>query len=122
MTPLPLSARTGVVPADAAIPLLEGPLGALLLAGRDDTAGGPGFVVHDLAARALGSPVHTHTREDEWSFVLAGEVGVQIGDTTSVARPADLVLNWLIPGALILLTVRYSRRVVGETTGTQMTR
>jgi mannose-6-phosphate isomerase-like protein (cupin superfamily) len=86
-------AHAGTVRAADAVPLLRGPLGALLLAGRADTAGGPAFVVHDLAPRALGSPVHTHTREDEWSFVLAGEIGVQVGDTTTSARPGDLVLK-----------------------------
>jgi len=90
---VPSTARTGLVPAGDAVPLLGGPLGALLLAGRDDTAGGPAFVVHDLAPRALGSPVHTHTREDEWSYVLSGAVGVEIGDTVSVARAGDLVLK-----------------------------
>jgi mannose-6-phosphate isomerase-like protein (cupin superfamily) len=87
------TARTGLVARDDAVPLLEGPLGALLLAGRDDTAGGPAFVVHDLAPRALGSPVHTHTREDEWSFVLSGAVGVEVGDTVTIARAGDLVLK-----------------------------
>ena len=87
------TARTGVVPAGAGEPLLTGPLGALLLAGSRDTAGGPAFVVHDLAPRALGSPVHTHTREDEWSFVLDGEVGVEIDGVATVARPGDLVLK-----------------------------
>ena len=87
------SARTGVVPAGAAVPLLTGPIGALLLAGARDTAGGPAFVVHDLVPRALGSPVHTHTREDEWSYVLDGEVGIEIAGSTTVARPGDLVLK-----------------------------
>ena len=89
----PSTARLGRVPAGDAVPLLEGPLGALLLAGRDDTAGGPAFVVHDLAPRALGSPVHTHTLEDEWSYVLSGAVGVETGGTSSVARAGDLVLK-----------------------------
>jgi mannose-6-phosphate isomerase-like protein (cupin superfamily) len=93
MTALPTAARTGVIRAGDAVPLLEGPLGALLLAGRHDTGGGPAFVVHDLAPRALGSPVHTHAHEDEWSFVLSGRVGVEIGDSTSVAEPGDLVLK-----------------------------
>jgi quercetin dioxygenase-like cupin family protein len=84
---------TGLVRADDAAPLLEGPFGALLLAGRRDTGGTAAFVVHDLAPRTLGSPVHTHAHEDEWSFVLDGEVGVQIGDETSVARTGDLVLK-----------------------------
>ena len=87
------TARTGVVGSDAAEPLLQGPLGALLLAGRDATAGGPAFVVHDLAPRSLGSPVHTHRHEDEWSYVLTGEIGVQVGDLTTTARPGDLVLK-----------------------------
>jgi quercetin dioxygenase-like cupin family protein len=82
-----------VVPGADAVPLMQGPLGALQLAGRDDTGGAAAFVVHDLAPRALGSPVHTHTREDEWSYVLSGEVGVQIGDETFTARPGDLVLK-----------------------------
>ncbi|MFC5064853.1 hypothetical protein [Actinomycetospora atypica] len=30
------------------------------------------------------------------------------------ARPGDLVLNWIIPGLLVVLTVRYTRRVVGQ--------
>jgi mannose-6-phosphate isomerase-like protein (cupin superfamily) len=85
--------RTGVVPADHAKRVLTGPFGALLLAGRADTDGGPAFVVHDLAPRALGSPVHTHSHEDEWSFVLDGEVGVEIDGHTTVARTGDLVLK-----------------------------
>jgi mannose-6-phosphate isomerase-like protein (cupin superfamily) len=87
------STRTGVARAGDAAPLLTGPIGALLLAGSRDTASGPAFVVHDLAPRALGSPVHTHTREDEWSYVLDGEVGVEIAGSTTVARPGDLVLK-----------------------------
>jgi len=90
---VPSTARAGLVPAGDGVPLLGGPLGALLLAGRDDTAGGPAFVVHDLAPRALGSPVHTHTHEDEWSYVLSGAVGLEIGGTASVARGGDLVLK-----------------------------
>jgi mannose-6-phosphate isomerase-like protein (cupin superfamily) len=92
MTAPPTAVRTGVVRADDAVPLLEGPLGALLLAGHGDTHG-PAFVVHDLAPRALGSPVHTHTREDEWSYVLTGRVGVQLAESSSVAGPGDLVLK-----------------------------
>jgi|tagenome__1003787_1003787.scaffolds.fasta_scaffold20977775_6 mannose-6-phosphate isomerase-like protein (cupin superfamily) len=90
---VPSTARIGLVPAGDAVPLLEGPLGALLLAGRDDTAGGPAFVIHDLAPRALGSPLHTHTHEDEWSYVLTGAVGVEIDGSSSIARAGDLVLK-----------------------------
>jgi quercetin dioxygenase-like cupin family protein len=73
--------------------LLEGALGVTLLAGRDDTGGTAAFVLHPLAPRALGSPVHTHHREDEWTYVLDGQVGVLLGDRTWVAGPGDLVLK-----------------------------
>lgn len=81
---------TGVAAAASATPLLVGPLGALLLAAPPGQ-GAPSFVVHDLAPRALGSPVHTHQHEDEWSYVLSGDVGIELDGTTSVARPGDLV-------------------------------
>jgi mannose-6-phosphate isomerase-like protein (cupin superfamily) len=83
----------GIVRAGTGETLLAGPVGAELLAGPAATGGAVSFVIHPLAPRALGSPVHTHKHEDEWSFVLDGEVGVQIGDETFVAGPGDLVLK-----------------------------
>ena len=73
--------------------LVEGPLGAILLAGAGDTAGAAAFVIHPIAPRTLGSPVHTHRNEDEWSYVLEGKIGVQVGDQTIIAGPGDLVLK-----------------------------
>lgn len=83
----------GLVREGEGTTLLQGPLGAILLAGADATGGGAAFVVHPLAPRALGAPVHTHRNEDEWSFVLEGDVGVQLGDDTLLARPGDLVMK-----------------------------
>ncbi len=85
--------RAGVVRDGEGRALLEGPVGAILLAGVDETGGAASFVVHPLQPRALGALVHTHAREDEWSFVLEGEVGVELGDQTFVARAGDLVLK-----------------------------
>jgi mannose-6-phosphate isomerase-like protein (cupin superfamily) len=86
-------AAAGVVAGGEGRTLLDGPLGAVLLAGAEQTAGSIAFVIHPLAPRALGSPVHTHAHEDEWSYVLEGEVGVELDGRTSVARPGDLVLK-----------------------------
>ena len=82
-----------LVPAGSGRQLMDGPLGAVLLAGVPETGGAASFVVHPLAPRALGSPVHTHGAEDEWSFVLEGRVGVQVGDRLVLAGPGDLVLK-----------------------------
>lgn len=87
------AATPGVVPDGTGRVLLDGPLGAVLLAGAAATGGTVSFVLHPLAPRALGSPLHTHAHEDEWSFVLEGQVGVELGGATSVARPGDLVLK-----------------------------
>jgi quercetin dioxygenase-like cupin family protein len=82
----------GIVRADAGRTLMAGSLGAVLLAGPEAT-GGLSLVVHPMAPRTLGSPVHTHRHEDEFTFVLEGEVGVRVGDDVLTARPGDLVLK-----------------------------
>lgn len=86
-------AAATVVTAGAGRTLIDGPLGAILLAGVGATGGSVSFVLHPMAPRTLGSPVHTHSREDEWSFVLEGHVGVQVGEQVTVAGPGDLVLK-----------------------------
>ncbi|MGH2948651.1 MAG: cupin domain-containing protein [Solirubrobacteraceae bacterium] len=56
---------------------------------------GEGFslVEHPIAPRTLAAPMHVHRHEDEYSYVLEGEVGVQVGDEVRYARPGDLVLK-----------------------------
>jgi quercetin dioxygenase-like cupin family protein len=58
-------------------------------------AEGEGFalVEHPIAPRTLAAPLHTHTHEDEYSYVLEGEVGVQIGDEVLYAGPGELVVK-----------------------------
>jgi quercetin dioxygenase-like cupin family protein len=73
--------------------LLEGPLGAVLMAGAQATGGQCAVVIHPLAPRALGSPVHTHRNEDEWTYVLDGEIGVELAGKTLTAQRGDLILK-----------------------------
>lgn len=87
------SSGAGVIRRDQARALMTGSLGAYLLADGGQTGGGISFVVHTLAPRALGSPVHTHRNEDEWSYVLDGVVGVEIGEETFAAEAEDVVLK-----------------------------
>jgi mannose-6-phosphate isomerase-like protein (cupin superfamily) len=58
-------------------------------------ATGEGFslVEHPIAPRTLAAPMHVHSNEDEYSYVLEGEVGVQIGDEILYASPGDLVVK-----------------------------
>jgi mannose-6-phosphate isomerase-like protein (cupin superfamily) len=59
-------------------------------------AGGPSegrfsVVEHPIVPRGLAAPVHVHRREDEFSFVLEGRWGFQLGVDVVYAEPGDLV-------------------------------
>ena len=58
-----------------------------------ERGGGFSLVEHPIAPRSLAAPLHTHTHEDEYSYVLEGQVGVQVGDEVTVAGPGDLVFK-----------------------------
>src|SRR5690349_20130048 len=66
-------------------------LGTRRVISSRETGGAFGLVEHDLPVRQLGSPVHTHELEDEYSFVLAGRLIAQIGDRIVEAGPVDLI-------------------------------
>ncbi len=51
------------------------------------------LVEHPMSARALAAPLHLHTREDEYSFVLQGRMGALLGDDVVEAGPGDLVFK-----------------------------
>ncbi len=51
------------------------------------------LVEHPLGPRALAAPLHRHTREDEYSFVLEGSMGALLGDEVLEAGPGDLVFK-----------------------------
>jgi mannose-6-phosphate isomerase-like protein (cupin superfamily) len=49
------------------------------------------LVEHPMSPWALAAPLHRHSREDEYSFVLEGKMGALLGDEELVAGPGDLV-------------------------------
>jgi mannose-6-phosphate isomerase-like protein (cupin superfamily) len=51
------------------------------------------LVEHPMSARSLAAPLHRHTREDEYSFVLEGRMGALLGDEVVEAGPGDLVFK-----------------------------
>ncbi len=51
------------------------------------------LIEQTIPPRSLAAPMHAHEHEDEYSFVLAGRLGVQIGDEVVEAGPGDLVLK-----------------------------
>jgi len=69
-----------------------GPMGVRFMVDAEK-GGGFSMVEHPFAPRSLAAPLHTPTHEDEYSYVLDGEVGVQIGDEVAIAKPGDLVFK-----------------------------
>ena len=51
------------------------------------------LVEHPMSSHALAAPLHRHNREDEYSYVLEGEVGALLGDEVVVGRPGDLIFK-----------------------------
>ena len=81
-----------VTPADG----LEGFLGSIgvrFLIDGDETGRRLSLVEHPMSPRALAAPLHLHTREDEYSFVLQGRMGALLGDDVVEAGPGDLVFK-----------------------------
>jgi len=68
-------------------------LGIRFMIGGEQTQGNFALVEHPIGPRALAAPMHTHRYEDEYTYVLEGEIGVQIGEEVLVARPGDLVFK-----------------------------
>ena len=58
-----------------------------------ETGGAFGLVEHDLPPHQLGSPIHTHENEDEYSYVLSGTLTAQVGDGIVEAGPGDTLIK-----------------------------
>jgi len=51
------------------------------------------LVEHPMPPRALAAPLHRHSREDEYSLVVEGRVGAQLGDEVVIGEPGDLIFK-----------------------------
>jgi mannose-6-phosphate isomerase-like protein (cupin superfamily) len=63
------------------------------MVGGEDSGGGFSLVEHPMPPRALAAPLHRHSREDEYSFVLEGRVGALLGDDIVHGEPGDLIFK-----------------------------
>lgn len=57
------------------------------------TTGGGVAVVEHLGPRGAGSPQHVHSRENEWFYVLEGELTFWVGGEVSVAPAGSFVFG-----------------------------
>lgn len=82
-----------VLPPDGGKLVRLAALGVRYLVSGDLTGGRFSVVEHPLEPKSLGAPVHTHTHEDEISYVVEGVFGVQIGDEVREAGPGAVIFK-----------------------------
>ena len=70
-----------------------GSIGARIMAWTEETGAGFSLVEHPMPPRALAAPLHKHSREDEYSFVLEGRMGALLGDDVVYAEVGDLAFK-----------------------------
>jgi mannose-6-phosphate isomerase-like protein (cupin superfamily) len=70
-----------------------GSIGVRWMIDGEEAGGDFSLVEHPMPPRALAAPLHLHTREDEYSFVIEGRMGALLGDEVVEAGPGDLVFK-----------------------------
>ncbi|MDQ6811469.1 MAG: cupin domain-containing protein [Actinomycetota bacterium] len=70
-----------------------GSIGVRFMADGQTSAGGFSLVEHPMSAHALAAPLHRHSREDEYSYVIEGRMGALLGDQVLEAATGDLVFK-----------------------------
>ena len=72
---------------------LLGAMGVRFMIDGADSGGGFSLVEHPIPPRVLGAPLHRHSREDEYSYVLEGRVGALLGEDVVFGEAGDLIFK-----------------------------
>ncbi len=70
-----------------------GQLGAKLAVSADENEADVAVVEHELAPHSLAAPLHRHSREDEISYVLDGEMTVLAADEVATVSAGEFVVK-----------------------------
>ena len=70
-----------------------GSIAARMMIWTEESGGGFSLVEHPMPPRRLAAPIHKHSREDEYSYVLTGRMGALLGDDTVFADAGDFVFK-----------------------------
>ena len=70
-----------------------GTIGVRFMIGGAEVGERFSLVEHPMPVRTLAAPLHRHTREDEYSYVLEGKMGALLGDEVVHGRPGDLIFK-----------------------------
>ena len=82
-----------IVRASHGLEVVLGDLGTVHKVRSEITDGRMVVIEHSLPPSRLAAPLHRHSREDEISYVLAGQMGVLLGDRVVQARAGSYVVK-----------------------------
>ena len=68
-------------------------MGVRFMVSGQESGGGFALVEHPMPPHALGAPLHRHTHEDEYSFVLEGRIGALLGNEVIYGNVGDLIFK-----------------------------
>ncbi len=80
-----------IFPSDQAQAVQLGGTGVVFRLNGQATGGSFAVVEHPLYPMTLAAPTHTHTREDEYSYIMEGEITFSIGEQVFTAKPGDWI-------------------------------
>ena len=92
MTALEASRVVAVMPGDGKAGYVGDGIGVVFKLWPQDTGGQLSIVEHPFAVGALVPP-HLHTREDEFSIVVEGEIGFRSEDDEVVLGPGGYIVK-----------------------------
>lgn len=92
-SPAEPSGPARVVTADSAEFVDLGSFGVRFLVRSGETSGALSVVEHPIPPRTLAAPLHRHTGEDEYSYVIEGVMGALLGAEVVVAGAGSLVFK-----------------------------
>jgi quercetin dioxygenase-like cupin family protein len=67
--------------------------GVRFMVSGEESGGGFSLVEHPIPPRTLAAPVHRHTREDEYSYVVEGRVGAWADGEVVYGEAGDLIFK-----------------------------
>jgi mannose-6-phosphate isomerase-like protein (cupin superfamily) len=70
-----------------------GSIGARFMVVGNESGGGFALVEHPIPPRHLAAPLHRHSREDEYSYVIEGRLGALLGGDVVYAEVGDLAFK-----------------------------
>ena len=82
--------------------------GVRFMAWSEETGGGFSLVEHPIPPHGLVAPLHKHSREDEYSYVLEGRMGALLGDDVVHAEAGRSGLQAAQPVAHVLERGRWA--------------